>query len=158
MFSSNQHVLKFQLLHEISSWFLAFWLIIRFYRFAIFFLIFLILLVVSSIWGTSVAILLCFDRWIWRRKKNWNVEKSIINEKKWWLIWFVWRAWNDRSKWPFIETLKWSFAETLKWFFAVACVTIWRWSDRIADNWCIFFKKTWSNKCVWRPINGLSMT
>ena len=86
-----------------------------------------------------------------KKKKNWNVKKSIINEKKWWLIWFVWRAWNDRSKW----LIKWSFAEMLKWSFAemlIDCyfwdlslrlhvLTIWKWSDRNADDWCLFLKK-----------------
>ena len=55
-------------------------------------------------------------------------------------------CWN--TDWLFLS-LEWSFAE-------IACAAYDIKIIRLKCRWLMCFsKKTWSNKCVWRPINGL---
>ena len=123
-----------------------------------------ILLVVLFSWRTSGTHLLCLDRWTWRRKEgelrrrktDYKGKKMMANLTRFGCM-----------EWPFEMTVCWDVEMVICWnvdwllslrpFAEVACATYGM--EVIFDRKCwwlmSFYKKIWSNECVWKSINGL---
>ena len=84
-------------------------------------------------------------KWSFEMTVYWNVEMII--------------CWGDEM------IICWNVKDVLWYWLIVSIFEIFRWDciccvryeddfDWNVNDWCIFFKKIWSNECVWRPING----